>query len=177
MEKIREDLKKRHITAIIGIRRSGKTTLYRILIKELLRTCDPERICYFSFDLAEEIKPRKLIKLYCEEVIEEPIEELSEKVYFFFDEIQKVDDWGNHVNYTRLKPAASMLIRGSNSESSMVRASSSMAPAMFCQKLSDSMDLSLYWDIPFTAMLIDALNSASSSSSHVEQLIRWKESS
>ena len=53
MVKIREDLKKGHITAIIGIRRSGKTTLYRILIKELLRTSNPERICYFSFDLAE----------------------------------------------------------------------------------------------------------------------------
>ncbi len=67
------------------------------------------------------------------------------------------------------------------------------APTMFCQNDFGSMGLSLYWDIPFiywnlqansidsrnefrvTAMLIDALNSASSSSSHVEHFIRWKE--
>lgn len=85
------------ISAMIGLRRTGKTTLLRLIIKKLLDEVEPERICYFSFDLAEEVDIRTLIKTFSEEIIKEPYESFEEKVYFFFDEIQKVEDWGDHL--------------------------------------------------------------------------------
>lgn len=92
-----DELEKEEISAMIGLRRTGKTTLLRLIINKLLDEVESERICYFSFDLAEEVDIRTLIKTFSEEILEEPYSSFEEKVYFFFDEIQKVDDWGNHL--------------------------------------------------------------------------------
>ncbi len=96
-EELMDELEKKYVTGIVGLRRAGKTTLTRILIKNLLKSNEPEKICYFSFDLADEVGPRKMIKVYSEEVLKEPVGDYSGKVYFFLDEVQKVDNWGGHV--------------------------------------------------------------------------------
>ncbi len=89
-DKIRIELKEKRITCIIGLRRVGKTTLLKLIIKEQLKKVDPERVFYFSFDLAKEIAPRNLVKLYFEEILKEPYLKNDDRVYIFLDEIQKV---------------------------------------------------------------------------------------
>lgn len=96
-KEILEELSKEKITAVTGLRRVGKTTLLKIIIKKLLNGLSSKRICYFSFDLAKEISPRKIIKLYSEEILKQPLSKVKKKVYFFFDEIQKVENWGNEI--------------------------------------------------------------------------------
>ncbi|MFW6305439.1 MAG: AAA family ATPase, partial [Candidatus Saliniplasma sp.] len=96
-DKIYSELKEDIITGLIGLRRTGKTTLLKLIIEKLLKDVDPVRICYFSFDLAEEVNIRKLINIYSEEILKEPYGSYDKKVYFLFDEIQKVGDWGDHL--------------------------------------------------------------------------------
>ena len=63
-EKISNELTEKNITGITGLRRVGKTTLLKLTIKDLLQYKEPKRLCYFSFDLSEDVTPRELIKLY-----------------------------------------------------------------------------------------------------------------
>lgn len=96
-DELKNELSKKKVTGIIGLRRVGKTTLLKLLIKYLLKTKEAKRICYFSFDLSEDITPRELIKIYSEDILKEPYPEYKKKVFFLFDEIQKVKNWGNHI--------------------------------------------------------------------------------
>lgn len=96
-DELKKELSETKITGIIGLRRVGKTTLLKLLVKHLLKKTDPERICYFSFDLSEDVTPRELIKIYSEEILKEAYSEYKEKVFFLFDEIQKIKNWGNHI--------------------------------------------------------------------------------
>lgn len=94
---IKKELENSKISGVIGLRRTGKTTLLKLLIKDLLTNTKGKRICYFSYDLAEELNPRKIIKIYTEEILKEPLNNLKNRIYLFFDEIQKVEDWGNQI--------------------------------------------------------------------------------
>jgi len=94
---ISDELSTKKITGIVGLRRVGKTTLLKLIIRDLLKENESTRICYFSFDLAEDISPRDLIKIYSEEILKEPYSKYSKKVFFLFDEIQKVTNWSNHL--------------------------------------------------------------------------------
>ncbi|MFO8110540.1 MAG: ATP-binding protein [Thermoplasmata archaeon] len=89
------EIRKKTITGLIGLRRTGKTTLLRMLIKDLLKENDGKRICYFSFDLGQDVDIRTLVKVYSEEIIKEPYGTYHDRIYFFFDEIQKLDRWGD----------------------------------------------------------------------------------
>lgn len=115
-----DDLKKKvqekRVTSVIGLRRVGKTTLLKLMVRDLLKDTDPERICYFSFDLAEDEDPQSLIKIFSEEIIKEPYLKYEEKVYFFFDEIQKVDKWSEQLKSIQDKDVpVKFVITGSSS--------------------------------------------------------------
>ena len=93
-----EELGQGHATAVTGLRRVGKTTLLRLLIGELLdKGTTGNRIFYFSFDLADQLTPLEVLGLYETEILKEPFDGLTSRVFIFFDEIQKVHDWGNQV--------------------------------------------------------------------------------
>ncbi len=115
-----DDLKKKiqekRVNSIIGLRRVGKTTLLKLMIEHLLKYTDPKRICYFSFDLAENEGPQRLIKIFSEEIIKEPYLKYEEKVYFFFDEIQKVENWSDQLKSIQDKDVqVKFIITGSSS--------------------------------------------------------------
>jgi hypothetical protein len=97
-EKIQETLKEKRITAILGPRRVGKTTLMKQLISELLdkKNIDPLHIIYISLDdpaftLYSEKPIDDVLELYRENVLKQ--EQISEKTYFFIDEIQHSELW------------------------------------------------------------------------------------
>ena len=91
--KLIKHLEHREIEVLQGIRRSGKSAIFKLLINHLMQNVDPRSIVYINFDdpyFSECWGDSK--KLYT-------ILELSEKIngikpqYIFFDEIQNVDMW------------------------------------------------------------------------------------
>lgn len=81
---------KKQIVALVGLRRTGKTTIMLKLVQEALKTMQKEHVVYFSFDEFKEITLRDVLKNY---------ERLMGKntalgnYLFLFDEIQKVENW------------------------------------------------------------------------------------
>src|SRR3989344_5420906 len=105
---------KKQIIAITGLRRVGKTTLMKKIIKESLENNFSEKnIFYFSFDEFSNIRIMELIKLY-EKIIGKEIE--KEKFLMVFDEIQKVKNWSEQLKVVYdLYPNIKFLVSGSES--------------------------------------------------------------
>lgn len=127
---IQKYIKLRQITAIIGLRRTGKSTLLFQIIKHLLKKgVKAENIMYFSFDeRVEEL--HELISLYKENILKKEIS--NEKLYIFFDEIQKLKDWQNKIKiYYDLYPNIKFFISGSASINLLIGSKESLAGRVF----------------------------------------------
>jgi len=83
--------KYRQILILTGLRRVGKSTLMFQLIQELLNKVEPRRIVYFSFDEAVE-DPVRILEEYSKIT---RIDWRKEKVFIFFDEVQKLRGWSS----------------------------------------------------------------------------------
>ncbi|OGF64710.1 MAG: hypothetical protein A2Y62_14755 [Candidatus Fischerbacteria bacterium RBG_13_37_8] len=87
------------ITAVVGLRRTGKTTLLKQLIAELLTTSHvpAKAILFFSFDQLLVNRNTELlsgiIDAFLDRIIGRKIWELDSPVYIFLDELQYVLDW------------------------------------------------------------------------------------
>jgi len=83
----------RQILVLSGLRRVGKTTLMFQLIDGLLndKRVDSYHILYFSFDEAKS-EIENILSEYQEEILKDSISKKT-RVYLFFDEIQKLDNW------------------------------------------------------------------------------------
>lgn len=103
----------RQIVALTGLRRVGKTTLIYQLIDLLLKKgTDPKSIIYFSFDEVVE-EPMKILKEYQKLT---RVNWKEEKIFVFFDEIHKLEDWSSKIKllYDSL-PNMKLTISGSAS--------------------------------------------------------------
>jgi uncharacterized protein len=101
------------ILAIVGLRRTGKTTILYQLIQYLLnQNINSKNILFFSFD--ESIKDLfDVLETYKEL---NNINFSKDKVYLFLDEIQKCNDWENQIKkYYDLYPKLKIIISGSES--------------------------------------------------------------
>ncbi len=113
-KEIQNLLSNKQIVSIIGLRRTGKTTLMYQLIDHLLNGGVPEkRIMYFSFD-KKVSSIKEILQTYKQEIVME--EEISKQSYLFLDEIQKLDDWQNKIKliYDRNLPIK-FILSGSSS--------------------------------------------------------------
>ncbi|MFH1146234.1 MAG: ATP-binding protein [Pseudomonadota bacterium] len=86
------------IISLIGVRRSGKTYLLYSIIGKLRKTAGPQNIVYINFE-DDRLFPLDLKDL---DTLLDAYYELypgkkNEKVYFFFDEIQNVQNWEKFV--------------------------------------------------------------------------------
>jgi len=136
-DQITKELTTKKITGVVGLRRVGKTTLLKLMINDLLKNHDSLRICYFSFDLAEDIALRDLIKIYSEEILKEPYTDYQNTVFFLFDEIQKVKNWGNHIKSFHDKNLnMKFIITGSSSLNITKGAGESLVGRIFFHKLT-----------------------------------------
>ena len=110
---IENNLSKKFITALVGLRRVGKTTIIYQLIQKLIKEkIDAANIFFFSFDEVS-AKLSEIIEAY-REFHKKDFRE--EKVYIFLDEIQKCDNWENEVKkYYDLYPKIKFVISGSES--------------------------------------------------------------
>ena len=84
----------RKIVTLKGVRRCGKTSILYQTIKQLRETVDKTNLVYINFE-DDRIFPVQLPD--CNELLEAYYEmfpsKKPEKVYFFFDEIQIVENW------------------------------------------------------------------------------------
>ncbi|MDO9517694.1 MAG: ATP-binding protein [Methanosarcinaceae archaeon] len=97
LQQLIELLDRERITAVIGPRRVGKTTLMYQLIDHLLRSgIKKEHVLFISMDdplvkmMDDPLKT--IIDEYLEKVIKKPIREV-EQLYVFIDEIHFLPDW------------------------------------------------------------------------------------
>jgi len=87
------------MVAVNGLRRTGKTTILRQLINELLdqNKFNPRRLCYFSFEEAGVAQKtevlEELIETFLVQVLGQQVFQLKNKVYLFLDEVQFVPLW------------------------------------------------------------------------------------
>ena len=128
--KIEKYLKLRQIVAVVGLRRTGKTTMMFQVIDNLVKGgVDPKNILYFSFDESVD-DIRSLVTLYSEKILKKDIR--SEKIYMFLDEIQKLDDWQNKIKiYYDMYPNIKFFVTGSASVNILLDAKETLAGRIF----------------------------------------------
>ena len=107
----------RSILSVVGLRRTGKSTLLYQLADMLLRNgTQPKRVFYFSFDETTSKKPEvidDLIREYFSSVCKEPLDS-KETHYIILDEVQKVEDWQGVVKrHYDLKYGIKFVVSGS----------------------------------------------------------------
>jgi hypothetical protein len=95
------------IITLIGARRVGKTHIFYQLIQELVEKNIPKKnILYINFEDERFEYKKENLKYIIEAYLELYPDLELEKCYFFFDEIQNVEDWEKfirriHENYTK----------------------------------------------------------------------------
>ena len=127
----------RQVTALVGLRRTGKSTLLRQAIHQQLSSgTPPTHICYFPFeepalplspDLLDEV-----IHIYLTQIIRQTPHSLNETVYLYLDEIQFIPYWQNIIKrYYDLTPRFKFIVSGSSSLFIRQEAKESLAGRMF----------------------------------------------
>ena len=101
------------VKILSGVRRSGKSTLLKIIANKLHeRGVSKDRILEYNFDSLEHDDLKTAKSLY-----DEIKSKLSSnlKTYLFFDEIQEVEDWEKAVNSFVINFDVDIYVTGSNS--------------------------------------------------------------
>ncbi len=99
------------VKVVTGIRRCGKSSLLRLMVAHLLETgVAPERIVEMNFESYE------LGKMTADDVYEYVKGQIipGERMYLFFDEIQRIEGWENAVNGFRVDFDCDIYVTGSN---------------------------------------------------------------
>lgn len=96
-DKLLNNLQTKHIQVLQGIRRSGKSTLFKLLINHLSRTVDPKEILYVNLDDPFFIKYSNDPTCFYEVI--QNAQKLTNKniKYLFLDEIQAINGWERYV--------------------------------------------------------------------------------
>ena len=96
-EKLERNLQTKHIQVIQGIRRSGKSTLFKLLINHLSQTVDPQEILYINLDDPFFTPFRDdATKFY--DIIQSAKKLTQKEVkYLFLDEVQNMKGWESYV--------------------------------------------------------------------------------
>lgn len=92
---------KNKITALIGPRQVGKTTVLMHTIEKLIQSnTPPQNIFYISFDRSnwQKITEQDLINLI-QELTETRLAEIKKTFYLYLDEIHKLQNWENKLKY------------------------------------------------------------------------------
>jgi len=111
--KILDYIKDRQIISIIGLRRTGKTTLLYQLIDDLLKNVEPKKILFFSFD-EEYFEIEEVLEAYRENILLSSWR--KDNIYIFLDEVQKASNWSSVLKrYYDLYPKIKFIISGSES--------------------------------------------------------------
>ncbi len=106
-------------TICIGVRRSGKTTLMLQQVQKLLDSgVSPENFLYLNFfdDRLHNLRHDKLAVILEAYFSLYPEKKNSEKVYFFFDEIQIINGWEPFIDRVMRTENSEVYITGSSAQ-------------------------------------------------------------
>lgn len=114
IEKIKNFIDKPIVKILTGMRRVGKSTILNIIKNDVLKDIPEENKIYMNFESFEffEINDASSLKEY----LNKKLKDQKGKVYFFFDEIQLVEDWEKVINALRVSFDSDIYITGSNSK-------------------------------------------------------------
>lgn len=114
IEKIEKFIDKPIVKILTGMRRVGKSTILSIIKDDVLKDIPDENKIYMNFESFEffDINNADLLKDY----LDEKLKDKKGKIYFFFDEIQLVEDWERVINALRVSLNSDIYITGSNSK-------------------------------------------------------------
>ena len=111
-------LNTKEIIALIGARRVGKSTIAKLMIKELLKTTQAKNIFFINLEKPEFI-PYKNDASYLNNIYDEYLKianpDMSKKIYFFIDEIQIFENWEIFIKSKFENSNIKFIITGSNS--------------------------------------------------------------
>ena len=111
LEKLIEFKDTDFVKIITGIRRCGKSSLMKLMIKHLLENgIEKEQIVQINFESIE-FKKMNVETLYSYVKNNLP---KDKKAYLFFDEIQKIPEWQDAINSFRVDFECDIYITGSN---------------------------------------------------------------
>lgn len=106
----------KHILSIVGVRRCGKSTLMKLLIRAALKNTSPDNIMYLNLEhpyfnqFKQDVNNLQLIyDIFKQDIVP------GNLVYIFLDEIQFFNDWQVFVKSLYEKDEAKIVITGSNS--------------------------------------------------------------
>lgn len=105
------------IVSLIGVRRSGKTSILYHLINKLRENVDPSNIIYINFE-DDRLFPLQLENLndLMEAYYELHPGKRDEKIYLFIDEIQQVENWELFIRRIYDNLSVHVFITGSSSK-------------------------------------------------------------
>lgn len=114
IEKIKNFIDKPIVKILTGMRRVGKSTILNIIKNDVLKDIPEENKIYMNFESFEyfEINNSGSLKKY----LNKKLKDQKGKVYFFFDEIQLVEDWEKVINALMVSFDSDIYITGSNSK-------------------------------------------------------------
>jgi hypothetical protein len=120
----------KQIIAIIGPRRVGKSVLMQQLIQQLLdEKVNPRNILFAQLDepfleAEKNLLIHRLIEIYAKYILCKDLDNLTEKIYIFLDEIQHAEKWsetlksyydrGYNIKFTVSGSSAAGITRGSS---------------------------------------------------------------
>jgi len=111
-------LSAKEVLAIIGARRVGKSSLAKLLIRELLKTTDAKNIFFINLEKPDFIQykndPTYLGKIY-DGYLKLANPDMQKTIYFFIDEIQIFENWEVFVKSKYENSRIKFIITGSNS--------------------------------------------------------------
>ena len=99
------------VKVVTGIRRSGKSSILKLMQKHLIDTgVDPDQIITVNF---ESMAFRNMDVQSCYNYVKEKVIP-DKKMYLFFDELQRLNQWEDAVNSFRVDFDCDIYITGSN---------------------------------------------------------------
>ncbi|AWR97892.2 AAA family ATPase [Acidianus sulfidivorans JP7] len=105
------------VADVVGVKRSGKSTIFNQAIKELISSgVDPLDTLIINFEdprFSEITDANSLFKLY--EIYQEIRKQKDKKPFIFLDEVQKVKNWENFVRSLIDRKEAHIAVSGSTS--------------------------------------------------------------
>ncbi len=115
LNQIKPLIGKHIIKVFTGVRRSGKSTLLKLIIKHLKNNNVSENnIIFMDLDSVELLKFNNITQI--SDYIQDLTNDLDGKIYLFFDEIQRIPQWERLVNAYFNNERYDVYVTGSNSK-------------------------------------------------------------
>ena len=115
LNQIRPLVGKHIIKVFMGVRRSGKSTLLKLIIKELKNNgVDENNIILIDFDSVEALRFSDITQV--SDYIQDSTKNVDGKIYLFFDEVQRITQWERLVNAYFNDENYDVYVTGSNSK-------------------------------------------------------------